>query len=546
MAAIDTIPVLIVGAGPSALVAALTLLRNGIPVRVIEKEDTYRLGQRGSGLIPRSLELFRFLDVPEVDENATEVFPMRLYKPGSVEPLKTFMMSPYQDPTPALPYARQQKLEGILRSHLENLSCFVETGTELRSLEQFPDYVVARVLRRRNGEEVQETIKAKWLIGADGSKSVVRKELGLTFLGETRDDVCSITGDIRLTGPGIDRKHWHIFGEMGATAIILRPTDEIAPDGYQFVMFGPGVDIPKLQSSKDELFKYIASMVHADLTFEELIWASEYRANVRMVNKFGEGRVFISGDAAHVHSPTGAQGLNSSVQDAFNLGWKLALVQKGLALPSLLDTYTTERLPVIAEMLDITSSLLKRTNAANTSTAEAALKRSQKLYMLGVNYRNSPIVVDEVVQPSEAEPVDAYGSIQDGSLQAGDRAPDAPGLVDVKSGEAARFFDIFRPRYHTVLIFTSNASDAAPIISELGHYDNSVVRSIIVLPAGASVQAESTSADVILEDKEGHAYKNYLIGGETRVVVVRPDSVVGAIVHGVEGVKRYFGIIFTS
>ncbi|EGN97139.1 hypothetical protein SERLA73DRAFT_183757 [Serpula lacrymans var. lacrymans S7.3] len=544
------VPVLIAGAGPSALVAALTLLRNDIPVRIIEKEDKYRLGQRGAGIFPRSLELYRFLDVPEVDQNAKSLRCMRTYKPGTFEHLNTFPLAQYQDPKPAFPYLNpcllgQQTLEGILRGHLEKLSCFVETGTELRSIEQFPDHVIAHVVKKQNGEEVTEIIKAKWLIGADGAKSVVRKQLGLTFLGETREDSRSITGDIRMAG--LDREYWHVFGGGSTDRIVLRPTEEVGPNGYQFIISESNIDFEKLQSNDEEVFKYIASLIPTELTFEELIWISEFRPNIRMVNKFGEGRVFVSGDAAHVHSPAGGQGLNSSVQDALNLAWKLALVQKGLAPASLLDTYTTERLPVIAEMLNITTALFNKITARSTST-EKAFERDQKLFMLGVNYRSSPIVIDEVVPPSEAVPVDAYGLIQDGSLQAGDRAPDAPGLVDVKSGEAARFFDIFRPRYHTVLIFASDAAKTSQIISKLSRYEQSVLRSIIVLPAGSwpSTQADSAAANMVLEDKDGYAYKHYLVGGDTRVVVVRPDGVVGAIVHGAEGMVRYFDGVFIS
>ncbi|EGN99583.1 hypothetical protein SERLA73DRAFT_72393 [Serpula lacrymans var. lacrymans S7.3] len=548
MTAADSVPVLIAGAGPSALVAALTLLQNGISIRIIEKEDKYRLGQRGAGLFPRSLELFHFLDVPEVDQRAKPLPSMRTYKPGTVEPLKTFSMTPYQDPTPAFPYFNpcmlgQQTLEGILRAHLEKLSCFVETGTELRSFEQFPDHVVAHVVKKRDGEEIQETIKATWLIGADGAKSVVRKQLGLTFLGETKDDLRLITGDIRLKG--LDHEHWHLFGEMKTNLLVLRPTEEVGLDGYQFSMFGSAVNFSIVKSSAD-VYKHIASIVPTNLTFEELIWVSEFRANTRMVNKFGEGRVFVSGDAAHVHSPAGGQGLNSSVQDAFNLAWKISLVQKGLSPDSLLDSYTGERLPVIAEMINIATALFNKSTTANSSNAEEAFERNERLYMLGVNYRSSPIVLDEVVPPSDARPVDAYGLIRDGSLQAGDRAPDAPGLLDVKGAGNVRLFDIFRPHLHTVLVFTSDASKAARIISELRRYEQSVLRSVIVLPAGSSTQTDSAAADIVLEDKEGYAYKHYLVGDETRVVVVRPDGVAGAIVHGAEGMVRYFDKVFVS
>ncbi|EGN99603.1 hypothetical protein SERLA73DRAFT_72407 [Serpula lacrymans var. lacrymans S7.3] len=545
-------PVLIAGAGPAGLVAALTLLRNGISVRIIEKEAKYRVGQRGPGIFPRALELFHHLEVPEIAQTAKLAPQMRTYKLGGVELLKTFPMSPYTEPTPAIPYYNlvvigQETLEGILRSHVEKLSCTVELGTELCSFEQFSDHVVAHVTKEKHGEVVHETIRANWLVGADGAKGIVRKHLGLTFLGETREDMRIVTGDIYLAAKGVDREHRHVFGEMGTRAVILRPTDEFGPDGYQFIMAGPDLDTTLLAGNKDELFKCMSAIVGTDITFGELRWVSEFRPNIRMVNTFGEGRVFVAGDAAHVHSPTGGQGLNSSIQDSFNLGWKIALVEKGFAPISLMDTYTAERLPVIAEMLNITTTILDKTTAATRSTAESAFQRGQKMYMLGVNYRNSPIVVDEFV--TEFKPADAYGNIQDGCLQAGDRAPDAPGLMaidhaaTVTSG-TTRLFTIFRPWYHTLLIFVPDVEKSTSFISALERYQPGLVRSIIIVPSVTSLQP-NPSADNLLVDRDGHAYKGYLVNeGETKVVAVRPDGVVGAIVRGAEGMVKYFGGVF--
>ncbi|EGN99774.1 hypothetical protein SERLA73DRAFT_88431 [Serpula lacrymans var. lacrymans S7.3] len=549
-----TIPVLVVGAGPSGLVAALTLLRNGIPVRIIDKESKYRVGQRGGGIHPRSQELFRFLGVPEVDQMLKPFLPMQTYKPGTVEPLASFPMFPYTEPTAAIPYYNpaalgQETLERILRSHIQKLSCTVELGTELRSIEQYSDHVVAHVVRKLdNGKEVFEVIQANWLIGSDGARGAVRKQLGLTFLGESYYDKHWLTGDIRLHGPGIDREHWHIFGDFKADAVVLRPTDEIAPDGFQFVVSGRNIDIPKLASSEEELLKVFSSLIKTDLTIEKVMWSSEYRPNVRMVNKLREGRVFVAGDAAHIHPPSGGQGLNSSVQDSFNLCWKIALVEKNISPVSILDTYNTERIPVIAEMLNLTNVLFNK--GKDVQTAAARFQRGEQVYMLGVNCRGSPIVFDEFV--TDAKPADSYRLIQDGCLQAGDRAPDAPGLVDIMypgGTTTTRLFDIFQPIYHTVLVFTADYTTVAQIVSALGLYDSNVIRTVVVLPANAVTTDESVStpANLTLMDQNCHAYAGYVVGDkQTRVVIVRPDGVVGAIVRGEEGLKKYFNGIFVA
>ncbi|KAH7928575.1 hypothetical protein BV22DRAFT_192143 [Leucogyrophana mollusca] len=544
------IPVLIAGAGPAGLVAALTLLRNGIPVRIIDKEDNFRIGQRGPGIFPRSLELFHFLEVPEVDEIGKPFNLIQAYKPGTVEPLKTFPMCAYTEPTPAFPIYNpkmigQQTLEAILRSHLEKNSTYVELGSELRSFEQDGDMVRAHVVKKQGDKEVLETINARWLIGADGARGITRKQLGLTFLGETRDDVLLVMGDIRLVGKGIDRMHYHNFGDLKTATLVLRPTDEVGEDGFQFILLGQGLNSGNLTTNKEELYKCLLEMTGTEIEFKELIWASEFRPNIRMVNKFGEGRVFVAGDAAHVHSPAGGQGLNSGVQDAFNLSWKIALVEKGISPASLLSTYNTERLPVIAEMLGITTELLDRTVGRTESTQENAFERGQRLYMLGVNYRFSPIVVDEF---TPAGPVNAYGLVQDGRLVAGDRAPDAPDLVDINQGKTKRLFDIFRPAYHTVLVFAPDPAIAAPLLSAVSQYDSSILRSVVVVPSSSTLPtATGTASDLVLVDQGGHAYGGYLVKeGETRIVVVRPDGVVGAIVGGVDGVHKYFGQVFST
>ncbi|KAH7925947.1 hypothetical protein BV22DRAFT_398881 [Leucogyrophana mollusca] len=542
-------PVLIAGAGPAGLVAALTLMRNEIPVRIIEKSPKYNVGQRGPGIFPRSLELFNFLGVPEINEVGQVIPLIRRYRSGIQEVVDIFRMVPETKPTPAIPFyvpklIGQQTLEGILRSHLEKLSCFVELETELRSFEQFPDHVTAHIVKKQGDKKVLETFEASWLIGTDGAKGVVRKGLNLPFVGETRDSIRVLIGDIRLTGVGIDRTHWHHFGtHADKKAANLRPTDEVGENGFQMTLTGTDLDPPKLLADNNELFAYISEATGADITFHEVVWASEFRPNIRMVNKFGEGRVFIAGDAAHAHSPTGGQGLNSSVQDSLNICWKLALVYKGLAPPSLLDTYTTERLPVITEMLQLTTAIL---NQASNQPESHHFHRGLKLFMLGVNYRFSPIVLDEFV--TEARPINAYGILDEGRLEAGDRAPDAPELVEMKAGSGAttKLFDVYRPLYHTVLVFTPGVAQAESALSILSRYDPNVVRSVVVLPTSAATcQQIDSPADLVLADKEGHAYAAYLIKeGETRIVVVRPDGVVGAITRGGEGLGKYFDGIF--
>ncbi|TFY56076.1 hypothetical protein EVJ58_g7861 [Rhodofomes roseus] len=419
--ATSSTPVLIAGAGPTGLVLGLTLLQNGIQVRIIDKDANRHPGQRGSGLQntqPRTLELFRFLGVlDDVLAKALSGFQRREYKPGGVETLKISTIAPIEDPTPSTPYMNAKMLgqyntEAILRSHIERLGGSVEYGTELRSFVQHPDRVEA-VLATKDGEtEKTETVVAHWIVGSDGARGVVRKQLGLSFLGETRVEGQFLLGLVETQG--LDTEYWHMWGSIGVGGLLLIPTER--PGWFSFITTGV-IDSEKLLADRDGLIATFYRLVErTDLVFGQLEAVSYYRPNIRMVDKFGEGRVFVAGDAAHVHSPAGGQGLNSSVQDAFNIAWKLALVEKGLASPSLLATYTEERLPVIAAMLQKSTKLYD----AMQNNAEEGWNRGGDLRMLGVNYRWSSIVVDERTPKAQSpESVNPYGSGNDGELRAG-------------------------------------------------------------------------------------------------------------------------------
>jgi len=226
----------------------------------------------------------------------------------------------------------------------------------------------------------------------------------------------------------------------------------------------------------------------------------------------------------------------------FNLGWKLALVEKGLADKSLLETYSAERLPVISEMLELTTTILNQ-----ATTGDVMNRRSPILFMLGINCRFSSIVLDEFVTPVEGKPIKAYGVLEEGYLEAGDRAPDAPNLLHVGPGETdvKTLFSLYRPWYHTVLVFAPSPADATPILTALESYDKGVIRSAVILPSSVPTTRVASAADLVLLDQEGHAYSAYVVEAtEIKVFVIRPDGVIGAIIHGAEGMKKYFSKIF--
>ncbi|KAJ8495188.1 hypothetical protein ONZ45_g12974 [Pleurotus djamor] len=463
--------ILVVGAGPTGLVLAISLALNGVNVRLLEKDAIRKVGQRGAGIQPRTQELHQFLGVGQDIKNvASSLSTIVAYAKGSTVPLKSIdMLKDAYEPTDAFPTTRalvlgQDKQVELLTKRFEALGGKVELGTELLSLVEESDHVAVR-LRRRQGEEVvEEEAEFDYVVGADGAHSQIRKHLGLTFLGETKQQRM-IIGDIYIRTP-LSREWWHMWGDMATSFLSLRPVHETP--GLFFVIITGTQDNDALLVDHEAFvnrMREISGM--PDLDCGELAYVAPYTPNMRMVDSFGKGRIFVAGDAAHVHSPAGGQGMNSGAQDAMNLGWKLALACKGIAAPNLLDSYTAERLPVIAEMLQITTKLHGVT-LKEGALSDNAWKRGGSLDQLGVNYRGTQFVLDEI-EGRTLGPWNHYEQRLSGSLVAGDRAPDASGLVPLSAqgnvtSDATQLFDIFSATKHTILIFP-RAGDHSTVAS---------------------------------------------------------------------------------
>lgn len=254
-----------------------------------------------------------------------------------------------------------------------------------------------------------------------------------------------------------------------------------------------------------------------------------------------------------------------------NIAWKLALVLKSHAQPSLLSTYNEERLPVITQMLYATSKLYTHlvakekpeTEAAPANLPPATAKdksqfmkwRNDALELFGVNYRFSSIVLEERADTSQWDAEDVVAHAYSGyegrdSLCAGDRAPDATGLYDIQNNQSTSFFENFKPNKHTVLVFTKLAALDSNILKAIREYPADLVQSLIIYSDtrnnDGSFIASSLSQMSFLEDKEGHAAASYRVldNETTTIVIVRPDSLIGAIVLTVDGIKNYFRKIF--
>ncbi|MBE7157592.1 MAG: FAD-dependent oxidoreductase [Rhodospirillales bacterium] len=478
------VTVLIVGAGPTGLTLACELALRGVSFRLVEGAPGPQPGSRGKGLQPRSLEVFDKLGIVQrVLAHGRIAMPMAVTgpdgrpKPVAVETIETRPDIPY----PASVITPEWRVEEALRLRLEELGGAVEFGTEFSSFEQGSQGVSAVIAR---GGEV-ETVQARWLVGCDGGHSRVRKQAAIAFEGETREDVRMIVADVAVDH--LPHDAWHVWRhEEGLASLCPLPSTEVFQ--YQ-ASIAPGQDPDLSRLNMQAIFERRTG--RTDLRLGEPIWSSVWRANVRLAEHYRAGSVFLAGDAAHIHSPAGGQGMNTGIQDAHNLAWKLAAVAKG-APPALLRSYEEERRPVAAGVLALSNALLQQA----IQQKGIPTTRDGSTTQLGINYRGSDLARDDRDESS--------------ALRAGDRAPDATALKTVE-GER-RLFDLIRGVEFTLLDF-----GAQSVVETLP----TSIRVLHVAPRQPASPSE-------VFDSEGHLAGAYGATGRT-LVLIRPDGYVGVI-----------------
>jgi 2-polyprenyl-6-methoxyphenol hydroxylase-like FAD-dependent oxidoreductase len=462
--------VLICGAGAAGLALAIDLGRRGVDFRLIDKAATPFRGSRGKGVQPRSLEVFEdFGIVDRLFATGGPHPPVRAYRSDG-----SFVDEPLSDargPTPAEPYGAplmvpQFLAETVMRERLAELGHRPEFGRELTGFSQDTKGVTAQV-----GSEI---VRARYLVGTDGGRSLVRHSLGIDFPGETLG-ARAIVADVELEGIGRDA--WHRFGS-GRRQILLCPL----AGTHLFQVQGPVPMEGEVDLSAEGLTRLVVERTGRDIAIRSVTWASAYSMNARLADRYRLARVFLAGDAAHIHPPTGGQGLNTSVQDSYNLGWKLAAVLDG-APGKLLASYEEERRPIAAGMLGLATRLLDESK-------QGTMRRGRETRQLDLGYAGTSLAL----QTRECV-----------GVRAGDRAPDAP--IRGAAGQPTRLFSLFRGPHWTLLGCDADRAAVPP-------------------RPGLRVHVVGPRGDVM--DDGGHFRDAYGLspGGW---VLVRPDGYVGAV-----------------
>jgi 2-polyprenyl-6-methoxyphenol hydroxylase-like FAD-dependent oxidoreductase len=395
-------PILIVGAGPTGLVLALWLSKLGVSVRIIDKTAEPGTTSRAVAVQARTLEFYRQVGLSEaVVEAGVKVAGLNLWTRGAKA--ARVPMGPMGEGLSPFPFALtypQDAHEQLLVQRLDALGVKVERRTELVRFEQYPEGVRA-VLKRPDGPE--EICEAAYLAGCDGARSTVRETLTVGFPGGTYSGLFYVA-DVEASGPAADGEIHVDFEEADFLAVFPLK----GPGRMRLV--GPIREEPNLEH-RELTFDDVSerAIKNLKLTIATVNWFSTYRVHHRVAARFREGRAFLLGDAAHVHSPVGGQGMNTGIGDAVNLAWKFAAVLNEGAADSLLDTYERERIGFARRLVATTDrafTLITTRGAvarwvrtqlfpgtARLMFRFAAVRRFlfRTVSQINISYRNSPL-----------------------------------------------------------------------------------------------------------------------------------------------------------
>jgi 2-polyprenyl-6-methoxyphenol hydroxylase-like FAD-dependent oxidoreductase len=535
---------LIVGAGPTGLTLAAGLTRFGVQFRVIDRALDRAHESRALGVQARSLEIFQSLGLGEVlvrRGNASA----RLFIHLDIRRAAEARLGDFGETDTRFPFilfVSQAETEAVLGDHLTTNGVVIERGVEL--LEAVPEPDCVRCLLRLPGGK-EEQVRARYLAGCDGAHSTVRRQAGIPFEGDAYLQDFML-GDVEVDGllerdalhsfplrrgvavffPLGHPTTWRVIGASGADGGRRMPGTARGRDRAAPHDSGEALDTGDL--SLEELQGVVDDATGGGLVLRDAAWLSHFRLHHRQAARYRAGRIFLAGDAAHIHSPVGAQGMNTGIQDAWNLAWKLALVVRGAAVDALLESYEAERWPVGRRLLRSTDRVFSLfTRAISGSAVATWLRRvvvarvlpilprifaSSRLraYLfhlvsqLGIRYRNSPAV-------SEGEPRLGVGP------KAGDRFPDAK--IEYNERQTYLQQELAGASLHLVLCGARDGWDPSQVASVTARHAGVVV--IHYLTA-------NRSADVLV-DTSGGVLSGLGVQGnqDSAQYLVRPDGHVG-------------------
>jgi 2-polyprenyl-6-methoxyphenol hydroxylase-like FAD-dependent oxidoreductase len=495
--------VLVVGAGPTGLLLAAELCRRGVACRVIDANPEPLHWDRATVVHPRSLEIFESLGIVEpLLAAGVKQRIARLHSAGSI--LGEIDLASCGSRYGYNIGISEEVTEGILTEYLERLGGKVQRSSRLVDLRESGEGVIATI----DHAGIPEQIVSQWVIGCDGVRSITRQLSGIELLGHDRPDPWAVFDATIVDWPHSYKGNYAYLDEPPVilTAlpqqrwrVYLRPTSE---------------DSDLVADAASTLARYLPA-----INFQDVSHPTRFHCHTKIAQRYRTGRILIAGDAAHVCSPSQGHGMNSGLQDAFNLAWKLALVCQGRAAPALLDSYEAERRPV-AEM--ITASGYAFEQAQSITDPEQRRARDEELRAIFANpqTRHHESIAEAELDVDYSSSPFVLGNRRD-ALGPGHRIPDTL-AVRHANGAACLLHELAHRCGHTALLLVATASTA----DQLGQLE-----SAIQTGSGGLVDATFT---LIAETDEPHAHcrlsaaaAEQLNLGEITLLIVRPDGHIG-------------------
>jgi 2-polyprenyl-6-methoxyphenol hydroxylase-like FAD-dependent oxidoreductase len=507
------LPVLIIGAGPTGLMMACELARHEISFRIIDKKPESTPASNATWVQTRTIELLDHIGIADrflrnghqcnsinLHTNSKSVAKIALNDIDSIYPF--ILMLP------------QSKTEILLTQRLEELNNRVERSLELIEIKQENNTVISTI---KHPDGQIENITSNWLIACDGANSKVRESCNLFFSGKDLPEQF-VVADARMNSH-LPNDEIHMFFDKGtlfpdrATILATFPWGSkeyrVTANIYQ--------GHARQTFTAIEVKEAMNERAYANYTVDSVSWISPFWIHSKIVDNMRHDSIFLAGDAAHVHSPAGGQGMNTGMQDAYNLAWKLALVIKNKAAPSLLDTYHSERHPVVKYIVDQTEhftnmalfdkSFTEKLNdfgrALMNNKESLSKKIGMRITQLDIQYQDSPII-----NHTESD--------SKNSLQQGMRAP------DVLISPSNKLYKYFNNTLHNILLFTGEeiTKNELAQIMDLQQWLNQKFSGLIRTHIIANEKSDIPNSIV---DSNNMIHKKYQVE-QPAIYIIRPDT----------------------
>lgn len=506
----SNVPVAIVGAGPTGVMLAIELARRGVGVRIFDKQPTPSQETRAIGIHARTLEVFHQLGIAEeFVELGHRVNGFEVHTPARHSTLVRFggLDSPY----PFVLMLGQDQTQRILDQRLAELGVAIERGVEVAALNH--DAAAVELTLRGPAVPVERPLVADWVVGCDGAHSIVRRHLGVPFDGDDYGQDW-LMAEVNIHWP-IERTRFHLFAYTAA------PMVAFPMPGGRWRVFLPQVPnraAERPQPAMDEIERLVAQRGPAGMTVTDPTLLAAFRSHRRRTSTMRNGRLLVAGDAAHIHSPAGGQGMNTGLHDAFNLGWKLGLVTREQSPASLLDSYQCERVPIADSVLELTHGLVKlftigsprkrwvrdRVLPAVMAVPAAERRYIHRLAQLSHNYRGGPLTHGPSRRHHRA-------------IAPGNRLPPVRGLR--VRDRTVTTLDLLGSAKHTLLVLGGEGEAVGAlnaVLARLARW-HELVQVIVI--SGRNVSHESH----VVSDPDLRAHRRYDAPGG-QLLLVRPDG----------------------